>query len=82
MSEGTVSGSDDDRESRELARMISELNEDRMRLDAVVRKLADSTRTALGEGESVDHVEGLRISLATQLDRIRQKLVSRIPEQT
>jgi len=65
----------------ELSRMISELNEVRMRLDAVVRKLADTTREETSDDDSVEMLERLRLTLASQLDRIRQKLVSRIPEE-
>ena len=65
----------------ELSRMISELNEVRMRLDAVVRKLADTTREEASDDDSVEMLERLRLTLASQLDRIRQKLVSRIPEE-
>lgn len=72
----------DEREAREVSRMISELNEVRMRLDAVLRKLADSTRVADGVGGTVDDLDALRVRLNSQLDRLRYKLVSQIPEQT
>ena len=72
--------SERERVAMELSRMISELNEVRMRLDAVVRKLADTTREETSDDVSVEMLERLRLTLASQLDRIRQKLVSRIPE--
>lgn len=73
--------SERERVAMELSRMISELNEVRMRLDAVVRKLADTTREETSDDDSVEMLERLRLTLASQLDRIRQKLVSRIPEE-
>jgi len=73
--------SERERIAMELSRMISELNEVRMRLDAVVRKLADTTREEASDDDSVEMLERLRLTLASQLDRIRQKLVSRIPEE-
>jgi len=72
----------DHREAREVSRMISELNEVRMRLDAVLRKLADSTRGADSTGDSLEDLDGLRMRLNSQLDRLRYKLVSQIPEKT
>lgn len=81
---GTQGESERDRLAMELSRMISELNEVRMRLDTVVRKLAESSRADLGadvNGEDgVETLERLRLALATQLDRIRYKLVARMPE--
>ncbi len=77
----TSETSERERVAMELSRMISELNEVRMRLDAVVRKLADTTREETSDDESVEMLERLRLTLASQLDRIRQKLVARIPEQ-
>jgi hypothetical protein len=76
----TSGASERERVAMELSRMISELNEVRMRLDAVVRKLADTTREETSDDDSVEMLERLRLTLASQLDRIRQKLVSRIPE--
>jgi hypothetical protein len=74
--------SDKERVTMELSRMISELNEVRMRLDSVVRKLADTTRQDSPDDDTVEVLERLRLTLASQLDRIRQKLVARIPEPT
>jgi hypothetical protein len=74
--------SDKERVTMELSRMISELNEVRMRLDSVVRKLADTTRQDSPDDDTVEMLERLRLTLASQLDRIRQKLVARIPEPT
>jgi len=74
----------------ELSRMIADLNEVRMRLDAVVRKFGEQPMDPyIGQGpdaeraqsEVSDRVEELRVELAKQLDRIRQKLVSRMPEE-
>jgi hypothetical protein len=73
----------------ELSRMIADLNEVRMRLDAVVRKFAEPPSDPYvdqgsdgerGRAEVSERVEELRVELARQLDRIRQKLVSRMPE--
>ena len=77
----TSERSEKERVAMELSRMISELNEVRMRLDAVVRKLADTTREETSDDDSVEMLERLRLTLASQLDRIRQKLVARIPEE-
>jgi hypothetical protein len=72
--------SENERVAMELSRMISELNEVRMRLDTVVRKLAETTREESQDDETVEMLERLRLTLASQLDRIRQKLVARMPE--
>jgi hypothetical protein len=77
----TSERSEKERVAMELSRMISELNEVRMRLDAVVRKLADTTREETSDDDSVEMLERLRLTLASQLDRIRHKLVARIPEE-
>jgi hypothetical protein len=77
----TADRSERERIAMELSRMISELNEVRMRLDAVVRKMADTTREETSDDDSVEMLERLRLTLASQLDRIRQKLVARIPEE-
>ena len=74
--------SEKERVAMELSRMISELNEVRMRLDAVVRKLAETTRQESPDDDTVEMLERLRLTLASQLDRIRQKLVARMPEPT
>jgi hypothetical protein len=71
-----------ERVAMELSRMISELNEVRMRLDAVVRKLAETTRQESPDDDTVETLERLRLTLASQLDRIRNKLVARMPEPT
>ena len=78
----TAGSSEKERIAMELSRMISELNEVRMRLDAVVRKMADTTREETSDDDSVEMLERLRLTLASQLDRIRQKLVARIPGET
>ena len=72
--------SEKERVAMELSRMISELNEVRMRLDSVVRKLAETTREESQDDDTVEMLERLRLTLASQLDRIRQKLVARMPE--
>jgi hypothetical protein len=71
-----------ERVTMELSRMIAELNEVRMRLDSVVRKLAETTRRESADDDTVETLERLRLTLASQLDRIRQKLVARMPEPT
>jgi len=71
-----------ERVAMELSRMIAELNEVRMRLDSVVRKLAETTRQESADEDTVETLERLRLTLASQLDRIRQKLVARMPEPT
>jgi len=71
-----------ERVAMELSRMISELNEVRMRLDSVVRKLAETTRQESTDDDTVETLERLRLTLASQLDRIRSKLVARMPEPT
>ena len=71
---------ENERVAMELSRMISELNEVRMRLDTVVRKLAETTREESQDDDTVEMLERLRLTLASQLDRIRQKLVARMPE--
>lgn len=77
-----VEDSDQERLAMELSRMISELNEVRMRLDAVVRKIAETARNDAEPAESVETLERLRLALASQLDRIRYKLVARMPQPT
>jgi len=72
--------SERERVTMELSRMIAELNEVRMRLDSVVRKLAETTRQESADDDTVETLERLRLTLASQLDRIRQKLVARMPE--
>ena len=65
----------------ELSRMIAELNEVRMRLDAIVRKLAQSAVELPTSAETVDDVERLRMRLVAKLDRIRDQLVTRLGEE-
>ena len=65
----------------DLARMISELNEVRMRLDTIVRKLASSAVEVQDSRETVDDVERLRLRLVGKLDRIREELVTRLGEE-
>jgi hypothetical protein len=61
---------------RDLASMIADLNEVRMRLDAVVRRLLATAP----EGEREEHnLEDLRIAIAARTDRIREKLLARLP---
>ncbi len=61
----------------EISRMITELNEVRMRLDSVVRKIGDTAGgEVLADGNS-DSVDRMRLKLVDQLDRIREKLVER-----
>lgn len=72
--------SEKERVAMELSRMISELNEVRMRLDTVVRKLAETARQESPQDDTVESLERLRLTLASQLDRIRSKLVARMPE--
>jgi len=69
-----------ERVAMELSRMISELNEVRMRLDSVVRRLAETTRLESQDDDTVETLERLRLTLASQLDRIRRALVARMPE--
>jgi hypothetical protein len=84
MLDGTIERevSEKERVAMELSRMISELNEVRMRLDSVVRKLAETTRQEFPQDDTVETLERLRLTLASQLDRIRNKLVARMPEPT
>ena len=72
---------DNERANQEISRMISDLNEVRMRLDSVVRKLADSQRGDGKDAGSAETVEAVRVALASQLDKIREKLVASIPTQ-
>jgi hypothetical protein len=74
---------DDERAAMELSSMISELNEVRMRLDSVVRKIGVSAAEALMEAGSTgpagptDSAIKFRLKMVDQLDRIREKLVLR-----
>jgi hypothetical protein len=65
----------------ELSRMISDLNEVRMRLDAIVRKLADSAVDVPECPETIAEVEQLRLRLLGKLDRVRESLVLRLSEE-
>jgi hypothetical protein len=65
----------------DLSRMIAELNEVRMRLDAIVRKLSQSAVELPSSEETVDDVERLRMRLVGKLDRIREQLVTRLDEE-
>jgi len=65
----------------DLSRMITELNEVRMRLDTIVRKLATSAVELPDTRETVDDVERLRMRLVGKLDRIREGLVTRLGEE-
>jgi len=71
------SATEDEQAAMELSRMISELNEVRMRLDSVVRKIGDTAAEALTEAGQVESVNKLRLRMVDQLDRIREKLVLR-----
>lgn len=62
----------------ELTRTISELNELRMRLDAIVRRLKQTTN---GDSEQAGEIETLRLRLLGKLDRVREKLVTRLSEE-
>ena len=66
-------------ETQAISRMISDLNEVRMRLDYVVRKLADTQRDDVEDPAGAETVEAFRVQLAGQFDRIREKLVAKIP---
>ena len=66
-----------DQQRRDLASMIADLNELRMRLDAVLRRLAATAPAA----ELEEHnLEDLRIVIATRTDRIRANLLARLPQ--
>jgi hypothetical protein len=64
----------------ELTRTISELNEVQMRLDAIVRRLAESA-VAVEGAETAADMEKLRLRLLGKLDRIREQLVARLGEE-
>ena len=67
----------DARAGVEISRIITELNEVRMRLDSVVRKIGDTAGSdILGDGQ-VENIDKIRMKLVDQLDRIREKLVER-----
>ena len=68
---------EDEQAAKELSCMISELNEVRMRLDSVVRKIGDTAAEVLAEAGQVDNVTKVRLKMVDQLDRIREKLVLR-----
>lgn len=65
----------------EIARTIAELNEVRMRLDAIVRKLLQSTGPTTNHRAAASDLEMLRLRLLGKLDRIREKLVVRLAEE-
>ena len=65
----------------ELTRTISELNEVQMRLDAIVRRLAESVGEVEGAGEAAAEMTALRLRLLGKLDRIRDELVVRLGEE-
>ena len=75
----TESGAAKEKETQDISRMISDLNEVRMRLDYVVRKLADTQRDDVHDSDGAETVEAFRVQLAGQFDRIREKLVAKIP---
>jgi hypothetical protein len=67
----------DGRAGVEISRIITELNEVRMRLDSVVRKIGETAGSdILGDGQ-VGSIDEFRLKLVDQLDRIREKLVER-----
>jgi len=70
----------DQRVRNELSCMISDLNEVRMRLDAVIRRLASECGETPIDAQTRENAEDLRVQLAGQLDRIRQKLLARMPD--
>lgn len=65
----------------DMSRMITELNEVRMRLDAIVRRLDTGGSPERSHADVAEQAERLRVRLAGQVDRIRQKLLERLPEQ-
>ncbi len=70
-------GGGNEQASVEISRMITELNEVRMRLDSVVRKIGDTAGSDIfGDGQ-IESIDNLRLKLVDQLDRIREKLVVR-----
>jgi hypothetical protein len=77
----TARGDNEERLRTEFALMLSDLNEVRMRLDGVVRRLGPA---ALGSEHSctdeMRSVEQLRARLSGQLDRIREKLLARMSD--
>ena len=74
-------GSDEDLRT-EVSIMLSDLNEVGMRLDAVVRRLgADGPGVGADDpGEELARMQVLRVRLSSQLDRIREKLLARMPD--
>jgi len=68
---------DEDQAAIEISRMIAELNEVRMRLDSVVRKIGDTGGADILSDAHGESVGTLRLRLVHQLDRIREKLVAR-----
>jgi len=56
---------------RELTVMISDLNEVRMRLDGLLRRISDSERLAARRSE-----------VAARLDRIRERILTRLTDVT
>jgi hypothetical protein len=79
MQSSTESDAAKEKETQAISHMISDLNEVRMRLDYVVRKLADTQRDEVEDPGGVETVEAFRVQLAGQFDRIREKLVAKIP---
>lgn len=80
----TAGGEDEERRRTEFVLMLSDLNEVRMRLDAVVRRLGpaalDPDHQSQNPGDEARSVERLRARLSSQLDRIREKLLARMPD--
>ena len=78
----------DEQLRKELSVMLSELNELRMRIDAVVRRLADGDADAAGadhasvSADELRSMQALRARLSSQVDRIREKVIARMPEST
>lgn len=70
--------SEEEQASVELSRMITELNEVRMRLDSVVRKIGSTNSLEIDIAEEdAGSVDVLRNRIVDQVDRIREKLVLR-----
>ena len=77
----TARGDNEERLRTEFALMLSDLNEVRMRLDAVVRRLGPAVLGSEQSGtDEMRSVEQLRARLSGQLDRIREKLLARMSD--
>jgi len=65
-------------EQAALTGTIAELNEVRMRVDAVVRRVAEASSPDSQAAALAADIEALRLRLLGKLDRIREKLVDRL----